>query len=44
MSVFLPLTLDDLWPLLSDPQTRLMAGGTDLLVRRRAGFLPGPIC
>ena len=44
MSVSLPRTLDELWPLLDDPCTRIMAGGTDLLVRRRAGLLPGPIC
>lgn len=44
MSVSLPRTLDELWPQLDDPRTRLMAGGTDLLVRRRAGLLPGPIC
>lgn len=44
MSVHLPRSLDDLWPLLRDPDTRIMAGGTDLLVKRRADLMPGPIC
>ena len=44
MSVHLPRSLDDLWPLLRDPDMRIMAGGTDLLVKRRAGLMPGPIC
>lgn len=43
MSVQIPISLDELWPLLRDPDTRVMAGGTDLLVKRRAGLMSGPI-
>jgi xanthine dehydrogenase FAD-binding subunit len=43
-SVRLPSSLGALWPLLEDPQARVMAGGTDLLVRLRAGLPAGPIC
>ena len=43
-SVHLPSSLDALWPLLDDPQARVMAGGTDLLVGLRAGLPAGPIC
>lgn len=43
-SVHLPSSLDALWPLLDDPQARVMAGGTDLLVGLRAGLPSGPIC
>ena len=42
--VYLPSSLGDLWPILDDPQARVMAGGTDLLVRLRAGLPAGPIC
>lgn len=32
-----PNHLDDVWPLLEDPSTMVYAGGTDVLVRLRAG-------
>ncbi len=39
--IFLPKTLDELWSVLNDyPDAALMAGGTDLLVQRRAGLKP----
>jgi CO/xanthine dehydrogenase FAD-binding subunit len=41
--VFLPETLDALWPLLENhPETLIYAGGTDLLVKRRIGLLDPP--
>lgn len=37
---FLPRSLEELWPVLGDhPAALLFAGGTDLLVKRRAGLL-----
>ena len=39
--VFAPASLKDLWPLLEDGVV-VMAGGTDLLVRLRAGRARGP--
>ncbi|WP_022661543.1 FAD binding domain-containing protein [Paucidesulfovibrio longus] len=44
MSVHLPTSLSQLWPLLAEPEAKAMAGGTDLLVRRRARSESGPIC
>lgn len=41
MIVHVPTSLAELWPLLDDPQTRVMAGGTDVLVQRRAALLRG---
>ena len=38
--IFLPETLDDLWALLDgEPDSVLYAGGTDLLVKKRAGLI-----
>ncbi len=37
---FLPRSLDELWPILRDhPEAAVYAGGTDLLVKRRAGIV-----
>lgn len=44
MSAYLPGTLTDLWDLLEEGDTAVMAGGTDFLVRRRAGKCAGRIC
>jgi xanthine dehydrogenase FAD-binding subunit len=44
MTVNLPRTLADLWNLLDEPDTAVMAGGTDYLVRRRAGESGAQIC
>ena len=44
MSVYLPGTLNELWNLLDKPDTAVMAGGTDYLLRRRAGKSAGQIC
>ncbi len=44
MSVYLPGTLAELWDLLGEPDTAVMAGGTDYLVRRRAGNSEARIC
>lgn len=44
MSVYLPGTLNELWNLLDEPDTAVMAGGTDYLVRRRAGKSGARIC
>jgi len=44
MSAYLPGTLADLWNLLEEADTAVMAGGTDFLVRRRAGKCGGRIC
>ena len=44
MSVYLPGTLNELWNLLDEPDTAVMAGGTDYLVRRRAGKSDTQIC
>ncbi|NCC25787.1 MAG: xanthine dehydrogenase family protein subunit M, partial [Deltaproteobacteria bacterium] len=39
-AVLAPRFFDDLWAMLNDqPEATLMAGGTDLLVRRRAGLV-----
>ncbi|WP_083453266.1 FAD binding domain-containing protein [Desulfatitalea tepidiphila] len=41
--VWMPRTLEDLWPLLAQyPQARVFAGGTDLLVWRRNGKIDSP--
>jgi xanthine dehydrogenase FAD-binding subunit len=38
--VLVPRKLEELWPMLHEhPEAALMAGGTDLLVRRRAGIV-----
>ncbi|SFL87907.1 xanthine dehydrogenase FAD-binding subunit [Desulfomicrobium norvegicum] len=44
MSVYLPGTLNELWNLLDEPDTAVMAGGTDYLVRRRADKSSAQIC
>lgn len=44
MTVYLPGTLAELWNLLGEPDTAVMAGGTDYLVRRRAGKSGARIC
>lgn len=41
--VWMPCTLDDLWPLLAEyPRARVFAGGTDLLVWLRNGKIDAP--
>lgn len=44
LSIALPHSLSELWPILATPGTLLMAGGTDLLVKRRNGHVTGAIC
>jgi xanthine dehydrogenase FAD-binding subunit len=45
VNVYLPTTLTELWPLLDHPDTAIMAGGTDLLVRpRQAASSSADLC